>query len=322
MASGMIDTGTIDAGEMPVETVLRTELAQGDVVLGTVGPILGHLLANQDHSLFSDEIVARVRGMIGHIARQLLNVQAEVAGIADANAFALEKSDGLVGALVTDLSFLTHCHALSLEWHLARRLEERSGIDPVLTPLLQALIASEDPATAATAMAALAAQARFMQQQRRMELSLGELPPELFHHAIVTWRAGAESDDSVEQTEVRLRMDYDEGAGRLGLLARLISSMGNGIRAGLAIGHAGVALFLSALAASSQQERDLVAIATNESQLARLALALRVSGLSAREIEEQFLCIHPEIALPEGFEQLRRDRAESLLAASRRQAVA
>ena len=318
----MIETETTDAGEMPVEAVLRAELAQGDVVLGTVGPILGHLLANQDHSLFSDEIVARVRGMIGHIARQLLHVQADVAGVADSNAFAQEGSDALAGALVTNLSFLTHCHALSLEWHLARRLEDRSGIDPVLTPLLQALIASEDPATAATAMAALAAQARFMQQQRRMELSLGELPPELFHHAVLTWRAGAGQDPSVEQAEVRLRMDYDEAAGRLGLLARLVSGMGNGVRAGLAVGHAGIALFLSALSATSQQDRDMVAIATNESQLARLALALRVSGLTPREIEEQLLCLHPDIALPEGFEQLRRDRAAALLAASRRQAVA
>ena len=178
-------TGTVmtDAAEMPVEAVLRGELAQGDVVLGTIGPILGHLLANQDHSLFSDEIVARVSGMANHVARQLLSAEAEACESDDPKRFAVEHADTLTGALVTSLPFLTHCHALSLEWQLARRLEERSGIDPVLSPLLQALIASDDAATASSAMAMLAAQARFMQQQRRMELPLGELPPELFHMA-------------------------------------------------------------------------------------------------------------------------------------------
>ena len=47
-----------------VETVLREELAHGDAMLGTITPILRHLLANDDHSVFGDEIVARVRAMI------------------------------------------------------------------------------------------------------------------------------------------------------------------------------------------------------------------------------------------------------------------
>jgi len=317
----MTGTGMTDAAEMPVEAVLRGELAQGDVVLGTIGPILGHLLANHDHSLFSDEIVARVRGMAGHIARQLLQAEGEAAGIDDPHTLAAEHADSLTSALVASLPFLTHCHALSLEWQLARRLEDRSGIDPVLSPLLQALIASDDAATAAPAMAALAAQARFMQQQRRMELPLGELPPELFHQAVTAWRGLTGESETTDQAELALRMAYDEGAGRLGLLARLVSGMGVGVRAALSIGHAGAALFLSALAATSQQERDLVAVGTNESQLARLALGLRLSGLSPREVEEQFLYIHPDVALPEGFEQLRSDRAGVLLARSPRQSV-
>lgn len=311
-----------DAAEMPVETVLRGELAQGDVVLGTIGPILGHLLANQDHSLFSDEIVARIRGMAGQVARQLLQAEAEAAGLDDPPGFAAGNAGDLTAALLANLPFVTHCHALSLEWQLARRLEVRSGIDPVLSPLLQALIASDDTATAATAMTALAAQARFMQQQRRMELSLGELPPELFHQAVTTWRARAGDAEPVDQAELALRMRYDEGAGRLGLLARLVSGMGSGVRAALALGHAGTALFLSALAAASHQDRDLVTVGTNESQLARLALSLRLAGLAPREVEEQFLYIHPDIALPEGFEQLRAERAGALLAASSRQSVA
>ena len=205
---------------------------------------------------------------------------------------------------------------------MARRLEARSGIDPVLSPLLQALIASDNSATAATAMAALAAQARFMQQQRRMELSLGELPPELFHLVVGTWRSRAGDAEPINRAEVALRLRYDEGAGRIGLLARLVSGMGGGVRAALSLGHAGTALFLSALAATAHQDRDLVTVGTNESQLARLALSLRLAGLGPREVEEQFLYIHPDIALPDGFEQLRAERAGALLAASSRQSVA
>ncbi len=303
------------ATEMPVEPVLRDELAHGDIVLGTIGPILGHLLANHDHSLFSDEIVARVRGMAAHVARQVLRVQAETAQADDPVAYAKTHADTLAASLVTNAHFLGHCHAMALEWQLVQKLERRSAIDPVLSPLLQSLIASDDEGTASTAMAALAAQARFTQQQRRMELPLGELPGDLFHHVVSTWRARAEDvdEDVADRAEDSLRDAYDEGASRLGLLSRLVSGMGKGARAALSVGHAGVALFLSALAAGSGQERDLAVIATNDSQLARLALGLRAAGLNPAEIEEQFLHIHPEVALPEGFDMLRADRAAAML---------
>ena len=60
--------------------------------------------------------------------------------------------------------------------------------------------------------------------------------------------------------------------------------------------------------------RDLVALSTNEAQLVRLAVALRAAGLKVSAIEEQFLAIHPDGALPEGFERLGADRAAALLA--------
>ena len=47
-----------------VESMLRAELAQGDAMLSTAAPILRHLLVNDDLALFSDEVVARVRGML------------------------------------------------------------------------------------------------------------------------------------------------------------------------------------------------------------------------------------------------------------------
>ena len=315
----MDDMAVTPPNEMPVEAVLREDLAHGDVALGTIGPILGHLIAQHDHSLFSDEVVARVRGMVAHIARQLVSAAEPVPDDGDSGGLETQLANALAG----NIHLLVHCHALAVEAQLVSRIETRSGVDPVLSPLVQALIASDDPATASLAMAALAAQARFVQQQRRMELPLGELPADLFHFALTTWRGQfAHADpDRANEAEQKLRSHYDEGAGRIGLFLRLVASMGQGVKAALAIGHAGVGLFLTALAVSSRQERDLVAISTNESQLARLALGLRAAGLKQTEVEEQFLYLHPEIALPEGFDLLRADRAAGLLAQSGRRAA-
>lgn len=306
------------SAEAPVEAVLRDELAHGDIVLGTIGPILGHLIANHDHSLFSDEIVARIRGMVGGVAQQLLEVQAAIEDCADPYGFARRHSGALAEAIAGNPEFLLHCHALAIEGQLAERLRMRNTIDPVLSPLLQSLVASDDPATATLAMQALTSQARFVQRQKRMQLPLAELPADLFHHAILCWRESAADSDIVVQdhTEARLRSEFDESSSRLGLLARLVEGMGSGARAALSIPHAGAALFLTALASASQQERDVVTLSTSDRLLARLALALRGSGLNPREVEEQFLYLHPEVSLPEGFAQLRVDRAQAMLAAS------
>ena len=320
----MDDTVMTQSSEAPVEAILRDELAHGDVVLGTIGPVLGHLLANHDHSLFSDEIVSRVRGMIGDISRQMLTAQAEAAEEFDPRSYAERWQGRLTQALLTNARLVAHCHALALEWQLTARLESRNAIDPVLSPLLQALVASDDAPTAATAMAALAAQARFAQRQRRMELPLGELPAEHFQQALTAWLEQVEAEDAKAAMAAasKLRENYDESAGRLGLLGRLVHGMGAGALAALSISHAGTAIFLSALAAASHQERELAVIATNDRQLARLALALRAAGLKPKDIEEQFLYIHPDVSLPEGFDALRADRATELLATSVRKTAA
>ncbi len=312
------------SSEAPVEAVLRDELAQGDIVLGTVGPVLGHLLANHDHSLFSDEIVSRVRGMVGDLARQLLTAQAEAADGADPRGYAERHRAGLTEVLLTDSRLISHCHALALEWQLTARLESRSAIDPVLSPLLQSLVASDDTGTASTAMAALAAQARFVQRQRRMELPLNELPADHFQQALAIWieQVDAGDTEAALAATTRLRTDYDESAGRIGLLARLVHGMGAGALAALSVSHAGAAIFLSALASATQQQRELAVIATNDRQLARLALSLCAAGLKPQVVEEQFAYIHPDVALPEGLEALRTDRAQALLASSLRVSVA
>lgn len=304
------------AAETPVEAVLRDELAHGDVVLGTIAPILGHLLASNDHSLFSDEIVARLRGMVSHLAHQLLVAQAGGLGLSDPREFAMDNLDLLADDLTENSLVLGHCHALAIEAQLAERLQRRNGIDQVLSPMIQSLIASTDAQTAATAMAALAAQARFVQTQRRMDLPLNELPGDLFHEVIIAWRQFAQDYDeqAIVRAENALRQSYDEGKSRLGLMSRLVGGMGPGVRNALSLGHAGVALFLTALASASRQPRDLATLSSNDRQLARLALSLRAAGLKPAEVEEQFLYFHPDISLPEGFETLRMDRASALLA--------
>ena len=56
-------------------------------------------------------------------------------------------------------------------------------------------------------------------------------------------------------------------------------------------------------------------------QFARLALGLRAAGLKQQAVEEHFLYLHPQVALPDGFDTLRPDRAAALLASSRPEAA-
>lgn len=303
-----------------VEVALRERIAQDEAMAGTIAPILRHLIAHDDNSIFSDEIVARVRGMVGDIASQLIDRQAnDGPGIDDRGDIRDEPVEAatLAAAIVANPAFLCHLHALALEWQLTERLQARLGLDPVLPPLLQALIESTDPATAESAMQLLAAQARFGQAQRRMTLPLAELPGDLLHSALIAMRTlagtAAQANARAAAAEAALRADYDESRSRLGLISRLVTGMGGGAVAALSVGHAGVAIFLTALAVGSGQDRDVVALSTNESQLVRFAVALRAAGLKLSAIEEQFLAIHPDIALPEGFERLGVERAAALL---------
>lgn len=75
-------------------------------------------------------------------------------------------------------------------------------------------------------------------------------------------------------------------------------------------------MFLSAVALASGQEREMAVLSTNEGQLARLALALRAAGLRTPAVEEQFVSLHPDVALPDGFDTLGADRAAAVLARS------
>ena len=302
--------------EYSVEALLREELAREGAALGSVAPILRHLIGHDDRTIFADEIVARVRGMAADVARQLL----EAATPPEDETFPDPATlDALTAAVCGSAAFLGHAHALALEWRLTARLQERLGIDPVLSPLVQALIGSPEPETAALSMKLLAAQARFGNAQRRMQLPLAELPGDLLHAALIALRAVTGTDAAADRraaaTEQAIRSRFDESASRLGLIARVVTGMGGGAVAALSLSHAGAAIFLTTLALASGQDRDVATLAANENRSARLLLALRAAGLKPQAIEEQFVLLHPEEVLPPGLDQISADRAAAILAA-------
>jgi len=317
MSEFAVQTGNLDT----LEQILRDDLATGEEMAGTVVPILRHLLVSNGNSLFSDDIVARVRGMLGDIARQLLDELVAADGDTERQTHDEAEIAALVDAFVASPAMLAHLHALSVETQLGERMQARLGLDCVVSPLVQALIASPDGNTAALAMNFLAAQARFGQMQRRMMLPVTELPGDLLHHTLQAMRtlaAGdAEADGRAARAEAAIRGRFDEAQTRLGLIARLVTGMGGGAIAALSVTQAGIAIFLSALAIGSGQGRDATVLATNEAQLARLALALRAAGMKPEAVAEQFLAIHPDIELPDGFDRLGADRAAAILASSR-----
>lgn len=297
------------------EETLRDALAQGDKALGKIGPILSHLLVTPDHSLFSDEIIARIRGMCHSLAWQIFRAQAEAGGQSGQDAFAESDASALAEHFFANSVLLMHCHALALEWQLTERLEIQYGIDPVLSPLIQQLIASDDGGFASAAMAALTAQARFVQTQRRMELPLAELPANLFHDLLMGWRSfnGQLRSDTMIRAEAKLRNRFDEGASRLSLLTRAGDALGNDAIQALDIDEAGAALFLSVLAALSGQSRMTAILSTNDRQIARFALALRSAGLGAEDVERQILRFHPQAVPPREISGLSADDARRLL---------
>ncbi|PEQ13398.1 hypothetical protein B2G71_08190 [Novosphingobium sp. PC22D] len=301
-----------------VEAALRDELARGNAMVETVVPIVRHLITNDDNSVFSDEILARVRGMTSDLAEQLLDAFVAADGADRAADHSPGRVAALAQALIDNPGLLAHVHALAIEWQLTERLQARLSLDPVVPPLLQALVASPDGVTQELAMRALAAQARFGQAQRRMKLALAELPGEQLHAALIALRTQAARDMPAAEraaiAERNIRAAYDEAANRLGLMARLVHGMGHTASGALSVTHAGVAIFTTALALFTGQNRDTVVLSLHETQVARLALGLRAAGLRPASVEEQFLALHPEIALPEGFERLGPDRAAAILA--------
>lgn len=312
-ASTGADTGAI-------ETLLKDDLFHADQAMVHMGPILRHLLRNDDSSIFSDEVIARVRGMLADIARQLVQALGEAAGHSDAAAWARQAGPGLVDMLAGDQALLNHLHMLAVEWQLAEKLQGRLGIDPVLTPLLQDVIAAHDHDLAARGMNLLAAQARFGQAIRRMQIPLIELPVDLHQVAITTMQAYVAEDPSgvaaADLAESFLRKARAQAASRLDLLSYAISATGAQPSATLSLQNAGVALFLTALSIGTGLSRETAIMCTTESQMPRLALSLAAAGAGREGVVDTFAALHPDIALPDALTYLHPDRAASLLASA------
>ena len=304
--------------DQQVDASLRAELARGDMALSTLTPVLTHFLNTRDRSLFSDSIVARVRGMLRSASYRLLRIEADEIGANDVFAYADARADTLAEELACHAGFLGHCHALSIEWQLADRLRSRNGIDPILSPLLQSLIATGDAELSDAAMGTLAAQARFIEQQKRMEMPLAELPEDQFANFISVWRRQREdlSEDLASTVEARIRQMRAENEARLSLLERTAAGLGGRADAALSLTHAGAALFLTTLARKAGQERDIAVVATNDRQLVRFALSLRAAGLSPAEMRAQLRCLHPDAVMPAAVAQVSRADARALLESS------
>lgn len=307
--------GTGNLGEQAALAALQDELVFADATIDAAVPMLRHLLTNDDKSLFSEEIVARVRGMEASLARQLLFALADAAGEEDPDGFAGLHDHDIEQALRQQAALLSHLHAIALEWQLSERLQTRDSLDPVLSPLVQSLVASSEPSTASAAMGFVASQARFVQQQRRMELPLKELPGDLFHIALLAMRPHSAGlpEDVVKKAEEVLRGGFDEATTRLGLMSRLVTGMAGGSIAALSISHAGTAIYLTALAEISGQNRIMTILSASQSHHLRHALALRAAGLKPANIRDQLERMCGEALLAPEFDLLSPERAGALL---------
>lgn len=302
------------ANVSPVESVLRDELARADRALGAVVPVLGHLLVSSDHALVSDEIVARVRGMLVDLAGQL-TASLPGGNEADGTPGAGDPVQFLAERLAGDAIVLGFLHAVAMEAILTERLDQRAGIDPVLSPLWQELIASQDGAVAELAMQALAAQSRFLQGQRRMQHPVAELPPEVLDRAfgLLNEALAGKGEPNTDAALRAMKAEYDEAESRAGLIARLIAALRGGAIAALELEHAGLALFASALAQRSGTGRARAVLACHDGQVSRLALMLRAAGLEPAAIERQFVVLEPAARAPHGLADISVETARALL---------
>ena len=299
-----------------IEDMLRDEVAMSEQFRIGAGSILRHLLRNDDRSMFSDEVIARVRGILRDLATQLLTATQE--GVNEPGRAPEPAIDSLVMSFIEIPALLSHVHAITLEWQLADQLATRTALDAVLSPLLQARIASADPDESSAAMLLLTAQARFMQVVRRMEFPICELPGDLFHLVLLSLRAQGANDPAVDAAaaaaDAALRARYDERRTRLALFEQVLAAMGSEASSALYLQNAGVGFFLTALALGSRQDRDEAAFSTTDSQIGKLTLLIAACGLKGEALVGQLAVLHPDFDLPDGLDMIRPDTAAAILA--------
>ena len=85
-----------------IASAMRSELKRGDRVLGARGVVLRHIIGCEDRAMFSDAIVARVRGLANDIAAQLAIRLAEAAGEKNPEQWVEHLSEPLAGALIDE----------------------------------------------------------------------------------------------------------------------------------------------------------------------------------------------------------------------------
>ncbi|MFC0203890.1 hypothetical protein [Novosphingobium soli] len=311
----MIEEAVHKAGPEGVEAALREELARADAVAGTALPILRYLVSLEDDCLFGEDVLARVRGMIADLAAEVLHA---LAGEARPCGHVGGDVDVLTRAFVDDAALLSHVHALAVEWQLTERLQLRLGLDPVFSPLLKEGMASVDPAVRHLASAFLAAQGRWCQVQRRMSLPLRDLPEAVREGVFAILRKLVGRDGDLADRLDRLHAAEGPSGlepSREALAARLVTALA-AAGAALSLPHAGLALFLSAVAGGCGATRDAVIGATHERQAARFALMLRAVGLPSASITRALLALHPAgVPLPP-LDPLQPEQARALLAAA------
>ena len=76
-----------------VSDELRGALQRCDQALSSSGPVLRHLVANSESSLFHEEVLARVRGMLDHLGTQMLRRYLDTAGHANDEPIPLDRLD-------------------------------------------------------------------------------------------------------------------------------------------------------------------------------------------------------------------------------------
>lgn len=288
---------------------LSADLARDDRALSGIVPCLSHILANPGKPLVSDDVVARMHGFLADIVRHLVSPVDEETVLLGTE---------LASYLASNGRLVTHGYALAVEGSVTRIMLEDHGVDPSLTALVQELIGSKEPHIAELAMALMSAQARFVEGHRSGAGALLELPAELFDDVLEAWKVWAvrNGQTSFAQTEASLRAKYDESSTRLGLLNRLLSSIGASAQLVCEIETAGLAIFASAIAKNARQPRDLVLLSCQEHQSLRLALALKAADLPSEVIAQQFGLLSGDVALPDAFDAWNAADATAMLASS------
>lgn len=278
---------------------MLAQLAREERGRDSLRSVLPQLVVSEDAGLLGEEPVIRTRALIEALAADLLRESAGPALVPE-----------LARVLAARPALLAHCHGLALEGATAERLAA-AGVDPVLSPLLEGLMAGEAE-TAGLSMTVLAAQTRFVCRHRRLETAATELPAGLMHVALVALAdlPGGPGDAAA----VPLRATYDEGRTRLSLLARLVLSAGAEGDRLLDPAQAGLALFCTALAGRAGVAREEVVLVCAPGQDLRLALLLRAAGASAEVSRSALALIHPQAGIPGEWLDLTGHRAAALLA--------